>query len=205
MKPSSLPPPRPRTKPPEVRREELLDAAEKLFLEQGVAATSVDQIVEAADVAKGTFYLYFPSKEQLLAALQQRFVASFRDHLRAALNRPRAGDWKGRLRAWVRAGVEGYLDRLALHDLVFHQFRPEDPRRKHANPIVDELAEFLRQGARAGAWSLADPDLTAVMLFGAFHAAVDDALTAKREVDRKRVARAVEAFFRRTVGDAIPR
>jgi AcrR family transcriptional regulator len=34
--------PRPRTKPPEVRREEIMDAAQRLFLKQGVAATTID-------------------------------------------------------------------------------------------------------------------------------------------------------------------
>ena len=68
-------PVRPRTKPPEVRREELMDAAERIFLSKGIAGTSVDEIVAAADVAKGTFYIHFESKEKLLLALQHRFVA----------------------------------------------------------------------------------------------------------------------------------
>ena len=70
MKPTIENPARPRTKPAEIRREELLDAAEQLFLTRGIAATSVDAIVGGADVAKGTFYLHFQSKEHLLAALQ---------------------------------------------------------------------------------------------------------------------------------------
>ena len=192
--------PRPRTKPPEVRREELLDAAERLFVKRGVASTSVDEIVAAADVAKGTFYLHFQSKDQLLVALQQRFVADFCNHLQAAMNRRRPGDWKGRSRAWIEAGISGYLDRVPLHDVVFHEFRPDDRRAKHDNPVVDELAEFLRLGTQAGAWSVEDPHLTAIMLFHALHGVVDDAIAAKLEVNRKRLAGKLEAFFRRVVG-----
>src|SRR5580704_1703799 len=150
-KKASRPPPRPRTKPPEVRREELMDAAERIFLDKGVAATSVDEIVSAADVAKGTFYIHFESKERLLLSLQQRFIDTFCRDLKAAMDRRRAGDWNGRLRAWVETSVEVYHDRTALHDVVFHQFRPDDPGAKHDNPIVDELAEFLAQGTHAGA------------------------------------------------------
>ena len=50
-----------------------MDAAEKLFLEQGVAPTTVEQITDGAGVAKGTFYLYFSSKEDILSALGDRF------------------------------------------------------------------------------------------------------------------------------------
>ncbi len=177
-----------------------MDAAERIFLDKGIAATSVDEIVAAADVAKGTFYIHFESKEKLLGALRQRFVVSFCGSFQAAMNRRRADDWKGRLRAWLEAGVDGYLDRTAVHDLVFHEFRPDDPRAKHGNPIVDQLAELLGQGTRAGAWSVDAPHFTAIMLFHALHGAVDDAIDARTEVSRKRFVRVLEAFFHRAIG-----
>lgn len=190
---------RPRTKPAEVRREELMDAAERLFLQKGIAATSVDDIVAAADVAKGTFYLHFDSKETLLLALQQRFVMGFCDRLQTAMDRRDRGDWAGRLRAWITAGVNGYLDQVALHDVVFHEFRPDDRRGKHDNPAVDQLATLLDQGAQAGAWQVEDPRLTAVMLFNALHGAVDDAVAAKAKVNRAALVRTLDTFFRRAV------
>jgi AcrR family transcriptional regulator len=192
--------PRPRTKPPGVRREELMNAAERLFLNKGIAATSIDEIVSAADVAKGTFYLHFTSKEQLLDALQQRFVVDSSDRLIAAMNRRRIGDWKGRLRAWVEASVGGYLDRVALHDVVFHEFRPGHRHPKHDNPVADGLAELLEDGTRAGAWSVDDPRFTAILLFEAVHGAVDDLIEAHLEVNRKRLTAKLEAFVHRVVG-----
>jgi AcrR family transcriptional regulator len=177
-----------------------MDAAERIFLSKGIAGTSVDEIVAAADVAKGTFYIHFESKEKLLLALQHRFVAGFCGDLQAAMQKERTSDWQGRLRAWVGAGVTGYLDRNAVHDLVFHEFRPEGPPAPHENPIVEQLAELLGQGTRAGAWSVESPHLTAVMLFSALHGALDEALHAAKPVNRKRLARALEAFFHRAVG-----
>ena len=47
----------------EQKRQSLLDAAYALFTEKGVAKTSVDEIVRGANVAKGTFYLYFHDKD----------------------------------------------------------------------------------------------------------------------------------------------
>lgn len=191
--------PRPRTKPPEVRRNELMDAAERLFLEKGVGTTSVDEIVAAADVAKGTFYVHFPSKEHLLAALQQRFVTSFADLVQAAMDIRRTNDWPGRLSAWAKAGVNGYLDRVALHDVIFHEIHVDDRRLKHENIVVNRLVAFLEAGTRAGAWSLTEPRLTAVMLFSALHGAVDDALGEGEAVDRKRLVRVVDRFVHHAV------
>jgi AcrR family transcriptional regulator len=59
-------------KAPEVRRQELMDAAETLFSERGIDDTTVSDIIERAGVAKGTFYWHFRSKEELLDALVER-------------------------------------------------------------------------------------------------------------------------------------
>jgi len=48
--------------------ERLMRAALRLFAQQGIAATTVEQITEAADVGKGTFFNYFPTKEHILQA-----------------------------------------------------------------------------------------------------------------------------------------
>ena len=53
----------------EKRRRELLQIAYRMFLSRGYENTSVDEIIEAAGIAKGTFYYYFQSKEQMLEAV----------------------------------------------------------------------------------------------------------------------------------------
>lgn len=53
----------------EVKKKNLLYAAQELFLEKGVSKTSISEITERAQVAKGTFYLYFTDKEALLEQL----------------------------------------------------------------------------------------------------------------------------------------
>jgi AcrR family transcriptional regulator len=190
---------RPRTKPAAVRREELLDAAERLFLAHGVAATSVDEIVAAADVAKGTFYLYFPSKEKVLAALADRYARSFRDTLATAMGRRPAEDWRGRLEAWVETAVGDQLDRIALHDVAFHEAHIGDHYHGDS-PVVEQLAELLARGSAADAWSVANPRLTAVMLFHAMHGAVDESVMAASAVDRRGLTDALRRFFSLAVG-----
>ncbi|HEX6705755.1 MAG TPA: TetR/AcrR family transcriptional regulator [Albitalea sp.] len=60
-------PPRQRRK--EARPQELLGAALELFVEKGFAATRSEEVAARAGVAKGTLYLYYPSKEDLLRAV----------------------------------------------------------------------------------------------------------------------------------------
>ena len=50
----------------EARPQELLDAALALFVEKGFAATRSEEVAQRAGVSKGTLYLYYPSKEELL-------------------------------------------------------------------------------------------------------------------------------------------
>ncbi len=60
------------TKAPEVRRAEILATAAQIFQQKGYATSSVDEIVQALGVAKGTFYHYFKSKEEILFELARR-------------------------------------------------------------------------------------------------------------------------------------
>lgn len=53
-------------------RQQIFQAAMKLFEQKGIFSTTVEEITEAADVGKGTFFNYFPSKEAILSALAER-------------------------------------------------------------------------------------------------------------------------------------
>ena len=68
-------------KEPEVRSEELLDAAQHLFAANGYEKTMIRDIVRKVGVAKGTFYYYFPTKEAALEAIMavqaNKLVESF--------------------------------------------------------------------------------------------------------------------------------
>jgi AcrR family transcriptional regulator len=56
----------------EHRKEEIIDAAQKVFFEKGLLAATMDDIAEAAELSKGTLYLYYKSKEDLYLAVMMR-------------------------------------------------------------------------------------------------------------------------------------
>jgi len=70
----------------EERHQALLDAAERLLLRSPERMPSVADVADEAGLAKGTVYLYFPSKEELLLALHERNVQGFFRSLIAVLD-----------------------------------------------------------------------------------------------------------------------
>lgn len=60
----------------EARPQELLDAALEVFVERGFAAARTDDVAQRAGVSKGTLYLYYPSKEDLLKAVITHSLAA---------------------------------------------------------------------------------------------------------------------------------
>lgn len=70
-------PPRPqRQRRKQARPQELIDAALALFVERGFAATRMEEVAALAGVSKGTLYLYYPSKQELLKAVIRERLSS---------------------------------------------------------------------------------------------------------------------------------
>jgi len=70
------------------RREQITDAALRLFAERGFDGVTIDQIAHVADVSRRTFFRYFARKEDVLIAWKQQMA----DELRAALAGRPAGE-----------------------------------------------------------------------------------------------------------------
>src|ERR1700682_4099358 len=67
-------------------RERLFRAALKLFAEKGFAETTVEDITNAADVGKGTFFNYFPSKDHIVLAFGEMQLGKLEETIRVARN-----------------------------------------------------------------------------------------------------------------------
>ena len=62
-------------------REVILDAAEKVFFQNGFEKTSVKMILEEAQIVTGSFYHFFPSKEALFEAVTERFLNAYAERI----------------------------------------------------------------------------------------------------------------------------
>ncbi|MGW7531636.1 TetR/AcrR family transcriptional regulator [Amycolatopsis sp. NPDC054798] len=112
-------PGRPRTKPAQERRADLLDAAERVFVERGIDAARLDEITERANVAIGTFYLHFSSKYDIMIALRARFIERLLERQEAAVRQLPETDWVARVDAWLSGAVRAYVEHAELHDVLY--------------------------------------------------------------------------------------
>jgi AcrR family transcriptional regulator len=177
-----------------------MNAAQQLFIDNGVGPTTIEQITAAADVAKGTFYLYFAAKEQLVGALAERFTQQLLATIVHGVAACGAADWRGRLSAWAVHAVAGYLDAIRVHDIILYDAHAPTREGLVDNAIIDHLTGLLAHGASAGAWTIDDPRFTAAFLFNGLHGVVDDAVHAEPRVNRKRLSVRLERICFRAVG-----
>ncbi|UCH89854.1 MAG: TetR/AcrR family transcriptional regulator, partial [Thermoplasmata archaeon] len=61
-------------KEPHERRQEIIEVGEQLFMERGYENTSVEAIIKQVGIAKGTFYHYFKTKEDMLNEIMEKYV-----------------------------------------------------------------------------------------------------------------------------------
>lgn len=171
-----------RTKPRTERLAELLDATEQLILRHDVTQLTVEDITTAAGVSKGTFYLYFATKDDALGVLRERYATRLLSVQAAAADELAPADWAGRLETWLVAGIEEHIRDPRLHNALFHHVDhhpvtltpdPEAPTAPSPNTQVEALTAILESGRKDGAFTVTDPLATAVLLFGAAHHAAD--------------------------------
>lgn len=155
------------------RREEIIDAARRVFAERGFSGTTIADIADEAQIALGTVYLYFKSKDELFAALNQR--------LAELITAAASGEIVARsLEAAVRRRVERIFDACSRNrDLVRVVVLNTDPgtaatRRIAAAEANRErpLVRMLEQALEAGLIRSGDPVIMTRLIFGLVSIAV---------------------------------
>jgi len=148
------------------RQEEILDAARRVFAERGFKGTTIADVAEAAGIALGTIYLYFKSKDDLLAALSQRL----HDLIAGSF----AGDPEATLDATVRVRVRNVFAACAQNrDLVRLVVLNTDPEsaaarrmRESETPRSQPLVEGLAVAVERGWIRNDDPCVMAKLIIG---------------------------------------
>ncbi|ASJ01434.1 TetR/AcrR family transcriptional regulator [Thermococcus gorgonarius] len=136
------------TKSPGKTREKLVSAAMELFAKKGFDKTTVDEIVAKAGVAKGTFYLYFKSKDDLIKELAFEVMPIM---AMPSLNDPYITLSYPTLESYLLQLGKEFLDFYSENyraDIFFHMLSVRR-RMKSLNEIYSQsCSELLREGAR---------------------------------------------------------
>ncbi|MBN1996078.1 TetR/AcrR family transcriptional regulator [candidate division KSB1 bacterium] len=75
----------------ERRKNEILNAAEKVFFTRGIAVATMDEVAEKAELSKGTLYLYFPSKQAVYFGLAERALIKLKQFFLDAVAQKKSG------------------------------------------------------------------------------------------------------------------
>lgn len=151
---------------------DILDAALSLFARYGFKRTSVEEIATAARVGKGTIYLYYASKEELLVAVIRRGLDEVYNAIVRATDA--ATTPEGKLRAYVHT-------RVTEARRIVRELRPADGAVVEVYPTIREvqsehhereitlLEAILQQGIAAGTFDVPAPRLLATGILAWLH------------------------------------
>lgn len=197
------------TKRPEERREDILDAALRVFVDRGVANATVADITAAAGIAKGTFYLYYDSKEALLGALKERFFDDLIAHAASFFARVGRDDWWALADATAESMIDFMIER-ADQCQVFAQegMTPETyaPFAETDAKLNAMFATAIKMGVDAGVFECEDPETTAAFIDYAIQGTLEHAMLYRgvESIDRDRIVAAAKALIRKVLAPAPP-
>jgi AcrR family transcriptional regulator len=151
----------------EANRAAILEAAQKVFLQRGFDAVTIRDVIGETDLAAGTFYNYFRTKEALLHALVADHIGALTAELRRVRNEARSLD------AFVHGAYLAAF-RAVVQDPVLHtlMLRNESAVRSlYAESVmgisVRALREDIEDAIRRGIMPALDATYLAAALFGA--------------------------------------
>jgi AcrR family transcriptional regulator len=153
------------------RRDAILRAAERVFCVRGYPDASIADVIDAAQISRGTFYLYFDSKDALYLELIERFTALVTEALQVV--DPDGPDPAERIFDNVQRMVDVALTHPELTRLVLRESRGLN---KELDERLDRLYDFLHsmvvgalaKGASAGLIRKVYEPVIATALIGAF-------------------------------------
>ena len=160
----------------EVRREEILDAAEKLFAAKGFDNTSTGDILDAVGIARGTLYYHFKSKEDILDGVIQRITDRLMQDAGEIVRQKELPVLERLTKAILSLNVESKIG----HEIMEQVHRPQNALMHQKmqtalltgiNPILTELIE---EGNQQGIFHTQYPEATVEMIILYANVAFDD-------------------------------
>jgi AcrR family transcriptional regulator len=183
-----------RTKQRLETRDRIFDAALGEFRRVGVTATEIEDVVRAAAVARGTFYLHFPTKDHVLMELLRRQQQRLGERLHASRSLT--------LRAFLRRAVDLMVENAIREAALYHELfaviaRHANEMRSEAGALVEVLMAYFAACQHRGAVrdDLTPLELTNVFLPGVY-GLLQMKLDSPRAELRQALYRVVDIFVR---------
>jgi len=146
-------------------RDRIEKAAVRLFVEKGVAETTIRDIALAVGLSEGALYRHFVSKEQLVWLLFERHYVEFAGRLMAVAQAETTA--KGKLAVMIRAFCHAHDEDPALFRfMLFAQHGQLSKLAAGTATPVDAVRGVLAQAVEAGEIPTQDPDLATALAFG---------------------------------------
>jgi AcrR family transcriptional regulator len=161
------------------RRRQILAAAKAVFAEAGYHGASINAIIERAQIARGTFYLYFESKAAVFDSILDQAMADLRARLRRIeVGDPAAPPPQVQLREQVVATLEYVVGDRALATLLLSAgHTPDVDASERLDQFFGEVADLLRRaletGMEIGLVRKCHPDLVAGAMLGMIRGVID--------------------------------
>jgi AcrR family transcriptional regulator len=129
-------------------RQRILEAADRLFYQEGVRAVGIDRIIAEANVAKMTLYTHFPSKDDLILAVLKHREQGVLEFFRSAMER-HCKKTKSPLRAFF-AALKDFFDSPGFRGCPFQNAAveladPTHPGTEFVRGHKQRFSEFLRR------------------------------------------------------------
>jgi AcrR family transcriptional regulator len=190
-------------KAPDVRRAEMVDCAQRLFLLKGYDRTTINDVIEATSLSKGAFYHHFRAKEDLLEAIAQRFAEQSLAYARSV--QANAGfNALQRLNSLLAMGREWKVEHLPqLRAMFATLLKPENAVLYHRivsavfSAMEPTVAAIIAQGVQEGMFDTPDAETAAdalLWLSSGRQAIVVRAMAAAKTGD---IGEATQLIFRR--------
>ncbi|WP_300440463.1 TetR/AcrR family transcriptional regulator [uncultured Mameliella sp.] len=154
-------------KAPEERREEIVETADRLFRQHGYANCSVEMIIREIGVAKGTYYYYFKSKQDILEAIVERTLGRIVDMAKGVADDPSLSAMQ-KMQALLENSQIGDGDSLEVAEMLHLPENRELHELTNAQTVLQLspiLAQIVEQGIAEGVFDVDRPLETIQFLF----------------------------------------
>lgn len=156
-----------------IRRQDLMNAAERLFAERGFHNTSMEEIAKQGGYGTGTIYLYFKSKEELYHALLHDKMIAYSEELKKQIDITQSA-WD-KLRTIIRSKFSFFQEHQSfLRIYVTHFITPDSqlaagltPEAQHVKDwFYGQIQRAFEEGMAKGEFHPADPALALAAFTG---------------------------------------